>query len=444
VKRYIALRPMPELTVTRGRVATHLRTPLYGSAYALILSAGTTSVLGMVYWTLAAHLYSAGQLGVNAAAISAMILISYLAQLNLGPALSRFIPMGHGGTRRLVAAAYAGTVVLSLTAAGIFLLGIDFWAPRASEITAFPGLAAWFIVATACWSLFAVQDGVLTGLRQTKWIPLENILFSLAKIALLAILVVAMPGFGIFASWTIPAAIAILPVNLLIFRRLIPAHDAAQPVSNDEPRPGNLLRYLAGDYLGSLFVTGSTALLPLLVLSVQGSAGTAYFYVAWTIAYTLQLLSLNVATALMVEATADQRPNVHLGRAVKLLATIQLPAIAALVILAPLILGIFGADYEDRAVNLLRLLALGAVPHAFNALFLGVARARGTIRSVVVVQGTLFVLVIGLSVVLLPTYGIEAIGIAWLVAHTAVALVVGPTQLLPLLQAHRAHGVAVR
>jgi O-antigen/teichoic acid export membrane protein len=433
----MALPPLPELTLARGRVATHLRTPLYGSAYALIVSAGTTSVLGMVYWTLAAHLYHADQLGVNAAAISAMVFISYLAQLNLGPALSRFIPISRGGTRRLVAAAYAGAVALSLAAAGVFLLGIDVWAPRASEITAFPGLAAWFIVATACWSLFAVQDGVLTGLRQTKWIPLENILFSLSKIGLLAVLAVTMPGFGIFASWTIPAAIAILPVNLLIFRRLIPEHDA-QPAATDEPRPGNLLRYLAGDYVGSLFVTGSTALLPLLVLSVQGSAGTAYFYVAWTIAYTLHLLSLNVATALMVEATADQRPHLHLGRAARLLATIQVPAVAAVVVLAPLILGIFGTDYEERAANLLRLLALGAVPHAINALFLGIARARGTIRSVVIVQGTLFVLVIGLSVVLLPLYGIEGIGLAWLAAHGLVALVVGPTQLLPLLRAHRA------
>jgi O-antigen/teichoic acid export membrane protein len=438
LKRSSALLPGPGLSIARGRVATHLRTPLYGSAYALVLSAGATSALGVVYWTLAARLYHPDELGINAAAISAMVFISYLAQLNLGPVLSRFVPTSRSGTRRLVAGAYAVTVVLSLLAAGVFLLGIDIWAPRASDIKLFPGLAVWFVVATACWSLFAVQDGVLTGLRQTKWVPLENTLFSLAKIALLAVLAVLMPTFGIFASWTIPAAIAIVPVNVLIFRRLIPDHVDGQPVSREGPRPAHLVRYLTGDYLGSLFVTGSTALLPLLVLSVQGSAGTAYFFVAWTIAYTLQLLSLNVATALMVEATADQDPSQHLRRAVRLLAALQLPAIAGIVVLAPPILGIFGGDYEDRAANLLRLLAIAAVPHAINALFLGVARARGTIRSVVVVQAVLFGLVIGLSVLLLPRFGIEGIGFAWLAAHSVVALVVAPTQLVPLLRGHRA------
>ena len=36
-----------------GRLLDHVRTLLYGGAYALMLSSGSTSVLGMVYWTLA-------------------------------------------------------------------------------------------------------------------------------------------------------------------------------------------------------------------------------------------------------------------------------------------------------------------------------------------------------------------------------------------------------
>ncbi|TMG26246.1 MAG: polysaccharide biosynthesis protein, partial [Chloroflexi bacterium] len=48
-----------------ARLAEHVRTPLYGGAYALILSSVATSALGIVYWTLAARLYDPAQVGVN-------------------------------------------------------------------------------------------------------------------------------------------------------------------------------------------------------------------------------------------------------------------------------------------------------------------------------------------------------------------------------------------
>jgi hypothetical protein len=86
-----------------AKIISHVRTPLYGSAYALILSSASSSVLGIIYGTLAARLYDAAQVGVNAAAISAMSFISYLAQLNMAGVLSRFIPTAGSSTRRLIA-----------------------------------------------------------------------------------------------------------------------------------------------------------------------------------------------------------------------------------------------------------------------------------------------------------------------------------------------------
>ena len=50
----------------------HVRTPLYLNAYAMIASNLLNSGLGLVYWGLAARLYSVESLGISAAVISSM------------------------------------------------------------------------------------------------------------------------------------------------------------------------------------------------------------------------------------------------------------------------------------------------------------------------------------------------------------------------------------
>src|SRR3989442_966455 len=126
-----------------ARLAEHVRTPLYGGAYALILSSVATSALGIVYWTLAARLYDPAQVGVNAAAISTMTFLSYLTQLNLAGALSRFIPTAGRSTSRLVGAAYLLVVVLSGFAAFVFLAGLGLWAPQEHGLASDPLVALW-------------------------------------------------------------------------------------------------------------------------------------------------------------------------------------------------------------------------------------------------------------------------------------------------------------
>ena len=71
----------------------HLRTPLFRNAYALILNEGLSAASGLLYWLVAARLYATDIVGRNAAAISTMAFLSAMAQLSLGGALMRFLPV---------------------------------------------------------------------------------------------------------------------------------------------------------------------------------------------------------------------------------------------------------------------------------------------------------------------------------------------------------------
>ena len=170
----------------RGRpvvgLIDHIRSPIYGRAYALILSSAVTSVLGLLYWTLAARLYNADDVGVNAALISTMMFLSYLSQLGLAGALTRFIPTAGRTTTKLILGSYGATVLMSAAVASVFILGAGIWVPEVRSLVGTPAAAAWFLAATMAWSLFTLQDAVLTGLRRTVWVPIENTIFAATKV----------------------------------------------------------------------------------------------------------------------------------------------------------------------------------------------------------------------------------------------------------------------
>src|SRR4051812_13598498 len=84
----------------------HLRTPLYRNGYALILSTGITSALGLLYWAVAAKFYQTENVGLNSAVISIMIFLSGISQINLQETMIRYIPIVGSQTRRMVIYTY--------------------------------------------------------------------------------------------------------------------------------------------------------------------------------------------------------------------------------------------------------------------------------------------------------------------------------------------------
>ncbi|HEX7497135.1 MAG TPA: lipopolysaccharide biosynthesis protein [Candidatus Limnocylindrales bacterium] len=426
---------MAEASRHVGVVLGHVRSPIYSRAYALIISSGSTAVLGFVYWTLAARLYSAHDLGVNAALISTMMFLSYISQLGLAGALTRFIPTAGRDTTRLILGSYGVSMLVSAAVATIFILGTGIWAPGVRPLIDSPAAVAWFVVASMAWTLFALQDAVLTGLRRTVWVPIENTIFAAVKILVLVGLAGSLTGAGVYVSWTVPAALSIVPINIMIFRWFLPSHVARHGETEPEGSPGMIARYLASDYGGSLLVGASTSLLPLIVLATVGASASAYYYIAWTVAYSMQILSVNMAISLSVEG-AGQRSEVGraMRRMLKLLVGLQLPLVVAVALFAPVILQVFGSRYSDEGATLLRLLALGVVPHGVNAVCLGVARVRRQLRVIFAIQAAQAGSFLVLAVVFMPAMGISGAGVAFFLGQSAVALVAFATQIVPLLR----------
>lgn len=408
--------------MTRGRIAAHLRVPLFRNAYALILNTGLTSGLGFVYWIVSARLYPPEVVGLNSAVLSAMIFLAGLAQFGLANVLIRFIPQAGKAALRLIDRAMLLTVGAGLLAGLVFVLGIDVWAPSLEALRAGPLPAAGFALSTAAWGAFALQEGVLTGLRRATWIPARNSAFAAGKIVLLFVLVALLPAYGIFISWIASAALALVPATLLIRRRLAAESRAEAPPGAAGVVPGQLVQYAAADYAGSLFWLAATSLVPVLVTEILGPAADAHFYLAWTIAYTLYLIAPSMGSSLIVEAAIDPaRLESYARRAFMQTARLVVPMAALLVLAAPYVLGLLGNGYAAEGTPLMRLLALSAIPNIITALYTSIARARRQVGAIVGILAAQSISVLALSDVLLPLAGITGVGLAWLISQTAIA-----------------------
>lgn len=418
-------RPSPwQRAVRRSR--SELASPLLRNAYALVANTGVTALLGLGYWVVAARLYPAEVVGFGSAVVSAMLLLSGVAQLNLMGALNRFLPVAGDAAARLVGWSYAVSAVAALGVSSGAVVAVHRWAPALSPWRAGLWPTLWFVIAVAGWSIFVLQDAALSGLRRSVWIPVENALFGATKLAMLVLLAGTGAAHAVFASWTIPVAVSLLPVNALIFGRLLPRHRQGRPTSRS-PHPGVVARFVAGDYVGSLSALALTTLMPLVVTTLLGPETNAAFYAAWVIAVTIDLLASNVATSLTVEGAVDEgRLAEYLRTTARRLAVLLAPVVLGLAVAAPVVLSLFGSAYAERATTLLRVLALAAVPKAVIALGLGALRVQERVGEIAAVQLARTGLSLGTATALVPTLGLTGAGVGVLLGQGVVAAMLVP------------------
>ncbi|WP_062640139.1 lipopolysaccharide biosynthesis protein [Streptomyces sp. NBRC 110468] len=395
---------------------------LFRNAYFLMLSTGVSAVLGLGFWLVAARYYSEEAVGQGSAAIAAMRLLAGITATTMIGAVVRFVPRAGRATGSLVWRAYAASSVVVAVAAVAFLLTLDLWGATYAPLgTAAAGTA--FVVACVAWALLTLQDGVLTGLRRSGWVPVGNAVFSVGKLFLLAVCATALPVLGIFVSWAVAIAFSTLPLGWLIFHRLIPRQAAADH-DLEPPRLREMGRFLAGDSLGALFSLAMINLLPVMVAVRFSAADNGYFYVAYTVGGTMEFMAINMASSLTAHASHDPRQLAEGVRgALRRMTLLLVPVVLFLVVFAPRILLPFQEDYAEHGTTVLRLLAAGALPRVVVELYIGVLRVQGRTVALAALQGAMCVLVLGSAALLFGPAGIAGAGWAVLISMTLIAAV---------------------
>jgi O-antigen/teichoic acid export membrane protein len=391
------------------------------NALSLLSSTIVANLLGLGFWALATRLHSAADVGRASAAVSALILLGTISQLNLPNVFLRFLPGAGAQSARFIGRGYVVVVALGLAAglayvltglgSGVLLPG---WVERAV-----------LVASVALCAIFALQDGALTALRLTWWVPIENTSFAVAKLALLPALVFLPATLAILVAWMTPVAIAVLVVNGLLFRRVLPLR------ANDPgrlPAPRRLASFVAAEYTAALCATAAMQAMPLLVVWRLGATDNAYFTLPWLVWIGIMTLLGSVTASFTVEVVSNPGRAAHALRR----GALMWSALVAIVLVcttaaAPLLLRLAGNEYADQGTEVLRLIGLSAPFAAIVALYTAFAWLEQRVWRLALIQAGTGVLLVGLALILMPSLGLAAIGWANLVAQGATALVMLPS-----------------
>jgi O-antigen/teichoic acid export membrane protein len=400
---------------------------LYRNAVFLIAASLINSLLGFVFWIVAARFYTTDEVGLGSAAISAVTLLAGFANLGLGYGLIRFLPHSKSPVRMVNTALTAG-VLASVAAAVIFLAGLGVWSPPMVFIRLNNLYSGLFIAFVAVFTTTTLVDAAFVAVRRSGFIVTRNLIFSVLKVVAAVALAASFAAFGILSSWGLAAGVSGLVCLGWMMPRAL-RHDVGSRESRVEQNSQDtgalklMARFSVGNWVGALLWTAPAQVLALMVVHQLGAEANALFYVAFTIAGILFSIPTMASTSLLAEGSSDERSlRQHVRHSLKLAFAILIPGTAFTVLGAKYLLLPFGGGYADAA-NLLRLMAVASLPLALNVIYLGVKRVEMRVGTVVLISGLTAALTLGLSWVLLPRMGIEGAGVAWLVGQVITASV---------------------
>lgn len=400
------------------------RAPQNRDGMALVLSSALSSAVGLLYWVVAARMFDPATVGVNATLVSTLGLLGIIAQLNLGSAMLRFVPVAGRGARSLVVVCYATGIVVAVIIGTVFALGAGWWAPDLRAAVGAGALLAYFALSTPFWTVFNMQDYLLTGLKRATVVPIENLGFALLKVILLVVGGLLGVYGAIAGSWALGTAVTVVAITIYLARVLPP------PLPKSERTEAafamrSMSGFIAADWVGSMCLTVVNFGLPLLVFARLGADSAATFGITWQLAYALYLVPVGMGQSLVAHAAADpaELGAAHRQMLVKSL-TLVVPAVVVLAAGSWLILMVFGEHYADTGSLLLVLAALSAVPACVNLAAVNAARVSQHRVGQFGITLALAVIVIPAVWVLMPRWGLTGVGVALVGGQSVVAVAV--------------------
>ncbi len=405
--------------------------PIYFDALFWWLSGGFAMAWGVAFWLAAARFVDSDELGLAAAAVGTVALLNAVSNLGLGLAFVRFLPAAGIDGRRLLNSVLHFGAISATVAAGVLLLGA--WAAGVPlDVLEGNGFrVAFYIGFVVVDTTLMLQQYAFMALRRMELAVLQNAGMNLGRIGALIGLVWAQNAFGILFVWGVAETVAVALGLFWLLPMAYPGYRFRVTRSLRLPLAG-MFRFALGNHLAHLLTLAPAALLPWMVVErTDSSSSAAYFYVAWGIAGMVLNVSLSLALSLLAEGSRNEDREALSGQTRRVLMVcmvVSAAIVAALVISAPLVLGVFGSEYADNATALLRGLLVGALIGAPVQVVIAQLRVRRETGKVIGLAALTNLPVFAIAFLLLPSQGTDGVIVAWLIGQ-GLGLAAALTQL---------------
>ncbi|MDM7999087.1 MAG: lipopolysaccharide biosynthesis protein [Dehalococcoidia bacterium] len=420
-----------------------LNDPLRRNSLFLLATHGVIGLAGFFFWRIADSCYGEEAVGKATALVSVVLLLHTLARLGLDIGLIRFLP-DESDKPAMINTSLTVVGLVSAALALVFVLGVRVWSPELSVVRDNAWHAVGFVVFAATTSLVAVlRQGLFVAYRKAH----SSLAIELAGALRLPIVLVFVSAgaYGIFVAWGLGGMVALAFGTALI---LLVQRDYRPVPSVRAAVLGRMVRFSLANYIAETLRELPGFVLPVIVLGVfateagseRGESMAAYFYIAWTIASVVMMISYATGASLLAEgATKPAEFGRSTVKALRFMLVLLAAAIVVVFLVGRWILAWFGPGYEEEGLMLLQVLCLSGLPMAVNTIYVTQKRMERKVWPVILVYAFVSSFTIGVGYALMHRLEPElvGIGIAWLGANCLVALVAGFLMTRSWLQARR-------
>lgn len=387
----------------------------------LMAATASTSLLGYVFWVIAARLYPTAAIGEAGSGVSAMSFASLLGAVGGSAAIVGELP----GKRRPGEWSATVTTILILTSATSAVTALV-----TVEVLAHAGHNAFlyrqgvwvaaFVVGVVATTASQLLENIWVAERQAGWFLGASTFFAAAKLVAVAVPAFAVFGAtGILSSWSAVLA-ATVAGCLLVLTRL---YSYRPRLASFRQQIWSVRHSLTGNYVITVGDQGPMYLIPVVVALVVSPVAAGWFYGAYRIGGFYAVFASAVGSTTFAEGS--HRPHRALSAAISGM-KIVLPFIALAMVVTivggRLVLSAFGAQYAAHAYTLLVLLSVAAIPDAVVNIYRSVLRVQRRYGTASAICWAIACSRLVLTWLWVQRFGIQGAGWAWLATQTGGAI----------------------
>jgi len=412
-----------------GQVAEIRR--LFTTLGFLTAKAGATALIGLAYWAVATHLFSARDVGLAAASASTGVLLATVGAVGIPLLLLAEIEAVDPQERRVMF-----TTGMAITSAIVLVLAIGTMAlsphlgKSLSVIGGDPVTAVLFVVGSVATMWGLTLDDTAIGLHRGAAQLWRGSLSSLLKLAIVGPLVLAATrtGTGLIFAWAFAMVLSVFVCFPML--ALGPARPGEGTIGHRVALVRRFGKLSLQHHVLNLSIGSVSYAIPLAATLLISPQQVAYFSAAYLLSATLLILPYLIALSLFAERSGDAGLlHRHVRRTLPLGLALAGVIVLVVVIAAPYVLHLFGPAYAVNGTTALRIMILVGPAYVVKDHYVSICRAQHlmTHASKVMAIGTMAELA-GAAVGGV-VWGLTGICAGWAVAAGCEALVLLPSVL---------------
>lgn len=405
------------ITIKNSRIALKNNSQLQNSLY-LLMSSLVTAGFGFIFWIIAARLFNEPTVGIATTLISLSSLVSLLSLAGFDVSFVRFLPKSikrNSYTNSGIIVSGLLSIILSI----IFLVIAYISTPSLHPILSNPFTIITFIILTIASSLNLLTNSVFLAYRSVKYVLIINILFNIVKVVL-PFAFISQGALGIFIAAGLAQLVGLI-LSIWFMKRKF--HYAFKIHINSKDIK-QTFHYTFTVYVASVLNLLPQTILPLLVTQQLGVASTAYYYMAFSIATIIFTIAYSAMQSAFAESSHNEtqlKQNILKGTKSTLI--LLVPTIVAAYFLGGFILSVFGQSYATNATELLQIMSISAIAVVSYSALGAVLKISHDIASLLVTNIVYTLVIIGLTFMLVPQFGLTGIGYAWIAGNIAAVAI---------------------